>query len=107
MFSMDSSSATLTGKPACSPTRNTSTTAITMRSFRVSWPTSLLSKQPLPAASCSGFRSEERRVGKECRCRWGRDHYIKRWDETTIHRLSLVGVGKIANEAERDVVYWY
>src|SRR5690554_3534711 len=23
-------------------------------------------------------RSEERRVGKECRCRWSRDHYKKR-----------------------------
>src|SRR5690554_7817424 len=27
--------------------------------------------------SAYGFRSEERRVGKECRSRWWRDQYIK------------------------------
>src|SRR5437016_13961234 len=26
------------------------------------------------AGACTGTRSEERRVGKECRCRWAPDH---------------------------------
>src|SRR5438105_10081618 len=33
------------------------------------------------AATCSK-RSEERRVGKECRSRWTRDHQKKKQDET-------------------------
>src|SRR5688572_33025575 len=31
-----------------------------------------------------GSRSEERRVGKECRSRWARDHYKKKEDENKI-----------------------
>src|SRR5699024_11842578 len=29
---------------------------------------------PFSSSLSSSARSEERRVGKECRCRWGRDH---------------------------------
>src|SRR5438552_16032095 len=48
-------------------------------------------------------RSEERRVGKECRSRWGRCHYRKirrEWNRHTIQASSLV---------ERELIagfYW-
>src|SRR5687768_18615603 len=32
----------------------------------------------VPRAVLGGARSEERRVGKECRCRWSAEHYENR-----------------------------
>src|SRR5205807_10588260 len=40
---------------------------------------------PLPTVN----RSEERRVGKECRSRWSADHEKKKRKESEIHRLCL------------------
>src|SRR5688572_33496992 len=37
-----------------------------------------------PVLSCGRCRSEERRVGKECRARWSRDHEIKKGAESVI-----------------------
>src|SRR5205085_10676975 len=41
-------------------------------------------------ACCRPSRSEERRVGKECRSRWSRDHYKKKIDKGLVGEPQLV-----------------
>src|SRR5437764_15334786 len=63
--------------PALSPAMNANITLI---------PKPVAVRAPAPELSHS--RSEERRVGKECRCRWARDHENEKVLKTVARRGS-------------------
>src|SRR5260363_170297 len=52
-------------------------------------------------------RSEERRVGKECRSRWSQYHYKKNIAECTRHPASAAEYGLICNRADLNGLYLF
>src|SRR5438445_13893731 len=46
------------------------------------WKTRFALQQKYQNEGAGSYRSEERRVGKECRCRWSPDHVRKKADTT-------------------------